>query len=182
MTGANDTLRQWTDSVDGQQRAACVFTPTGASAASPRPLLIWLGGTGQGAGDVYHTTSLRTKAPSYDLTGDSSRPGFFLIADQPRNIYLASPPHQENEWGSERDWFYRDLSTATRSADLRAVDRLIDDFVATGAVDPKRIYMTGYSNGAFTGMLYTIARYSTPDAGREQHCCVGHLRWLQSTR
>jgi dienelactone hydrolase len=66
---------------------------------------------------------------------------------------------------SRHEVYYRDLRSPTTSSDLRNIDRLIDEFVATGTIDPKRIYVIGYSNGGFAGMLYTLARTSTPTPG-----------------
>jgi dienelactone hydrolase len=37
--------------------------------------------------------------------------------------------------------------------------------VASGVVDPARIYVTGWSNGAFFSALYAIARQATPTPG-----------------
>jgi predicted esterase len=157
-----DALRKWSDAVNGQPRAACVFTPVGASAASTRPLVIYLHGSGSSAASVYTVTSLRAKAATYDLTGDPKRPGFHLVADQGRNEEAA--PNGGGA-GQGHDWYYRDLSTNTTGSDLRNIDRLIDELALTGAIDTKRIYIIGYSNGAFSGMLYTLARYATPTPG-----------------
>lgn len=149
----------WIDP-DGVTRSACLFTPSGASATSQRPLVVWLHGGGIGsADDVYNHTSLRAKAPSYDLSGDSQRPGFFLLSVHGRHLQY---PTEAARDGNHHDFYYRDLVTPSRNPDIANVDRLIDDLVRTGNVDPQRIYFMGWSNGAFFSQMYVIARQQTP--------------------
>jgi hypothetical protein len=80
----------WNDAVTGEQRAACVFHPTGASPASLRPLVMFFHNPDGSADTVYNATSLRTKATSFVLSGDPTRPGFVLVADQGRNLHAVN--------------------------------------------------------------------------------------------
>lgn len=149
----------WVDP-NGVTRSACLFAPSGASSSSQRPLLVWLhGGGGGSADDLYDYTTLRAKAPSYDLSGDPQRPGFFLLSVHGRHLHY---PTEVPRDGNHHDFYFRDFATPSRNPDIANVDRLIDDMVRTGKVDPRRIYFMGWSNGAFFSQMYVIARQQTP--------------------
>jgi poly(3-hydroxybutyrate) depolymerase len=152
---------EWAD-VNGDDRAACVYTPAAASKTSPRPLLVFLHGHRGSADSVYDETLLRQKAASFDLSGDAARPGFILAALQGRNLSLAWEP---TLGGPHFDQWYRDLGSPSCNPDVRSLDRLIDDLVAKGSVDRKQIYLSGWSNGAFMAAEYGIAREKTPTPG-----------------
>jgi len=149
----------WADP-DGVTRSACLFSPSGASPTSQRPLVVWMHGGGAGsADDVYDHTSIRAKAPSYDLTGDPLRPGFFLLSVHGRHLHY---PTEAARDGNHHDFYYRDFSSPSRNPDIANVDRLVDNLVRTGNVDPRRIYFMGWSNGGFFSQMYVIARQQTP--------------------
>ncbi len=153
---------RWVDP-GGVTRSACLFSPSGASASSQRPLVVFLHGGGSGsADDVYDHTSLRAKAPSYDLSGDPQRPGFFLLSVHGRHLHY---PTEAPRDGNHHDFYFRDLASPSSNPDIANVDRLIDDLVRTGRVDPRRIYFMGWSNGAFFSQMYVIARRQTPTMG-----------------
>ncbi|MFP5349335.1 MAG: hypothetical protein ACLGHO_05785 [Gammaproteobacteria bacterium] len=155
---------------DGVDRYACLYQPGGASANTPRPLVVFLhGGGGGNAGDVYNFTSLRTKAESYVLSGDAARPGFFLVSVQGRNLHY---PTFNNRDGRHHDFYYRDLRSPSANPDIAHLDRLIDELVATGMVDTRRIYLMGWSNGGFFGQMYAIARHTTPTPGGNRVAAV----------
>ncbi len=154
---------------DGVDRYACRYQPGGASVSAPRPLLIFLhGGGGGNAGNVYNFTSLRAKAESYVL-GNAARPGFFLVSVQGRNLHY---PTFNNRDGRHHDFYYRDLRSPSTNPDIAHLDRLIDELVATGAVDTRRIYVMGWSNGGFFGQMYAIARHTTPTPGGNRVAAV----------
>lgn len=157
--------RMWVDP-EGVIRSACLFTPGGASSISQRPLVVWMHGGGTGsADDVYNHTSIRAKAPTYDLTGDPQRPGFFLLSVHGRHLHY---PTEADRDGNHHDFYYRDFATPSSNPDIANVDRLVDDLVRTGNVDPSRIYFLGWSNGSFFSQMYVIARQNipTPDGNR----------------
>jgi hypothetical protein len=114
------------------------------------------------AASVYDATLLREKASHFDLSGDPARRGFVLASDQARNLVNGPRPALS---GTQHDYEYRDLGVPSCNPDIRSLDRLIDDLVADGDVDPKRIYVTGWSNGATFATLYAIARHDTPTPG-----------------
>lgn len=154
---AADEVRHWLDA-NHEDRYACVFTPPGASAA-PRPLLVFFHGSHGNADDAYLYTGLRDKAVTVDLSASGGgRPGFVLAAMQGRYLHWYGP----NPPATHHDYFYRDLGTDSCNPDVRSADQLIDDLVATGTVDPARIYVAGWSNGAYFSEMYAIARNVTP--------------------
>ena len=148
---------------DGVDRYACLYQPPGASTSAQRPLVVFLHGGGGGtAGNIYDFTSLRTKAESYLLSNDAARSGFFLLSIQGRNLHY---PTFNNRDGHHHDFYYRDLRSPSSNPDIANLDRHIDDLVDTGLIDPRRIYVMGWSNGGFFGQLYAIARHTTPTPG-----------------
>ena len=158
----------YNDPVSGEQRAACYYVPKGAGPTSRRPLVVFVHGALGSAAGVYNGTSLRAKAPSFDLSGDPARPGFVLVADQGRNLHAPD----ETADGERHDIYYRDLGSPSTNPDIRSLDALVDLAVETGFADPKRIYLVGWSNGAFFSQLYGIARHTTPTPGGNRVAAV----------
>ena len=156
--------KSWVDPGDphGVTRYSCEFRPDGADASSPRPLLLYVHGSGGSARTVYAATSLRTKAIDQDLSGDPQRPGFVLVAPQSRNLHW---PTKDPQDGAKHDTFHRSLGTNSTNPDLRFYDHLVDTLVDEGVVDPARIYIMGWSNGARFAATYAIARHATPTPG-----------------
>ena len=148
--------------IGGITRYACVARAPGASASSLRPLVIWLHPGGEGADNAEAETELLAKQATFDLSADPARPGFTLVVPQGRNLRF---PTLDPRDGRHHDFYYRDLASPSQNPDIANVDTLIDRFVAEGHVDPARIYIMGWSNGAFFGQLYAIARFSTATPG-----------------
>lgn len=157
--------RTWLDEQLQVTRAACVFVPAGTQ---PLPLVLYLHGSGGSADAVYDSTSLRSKATTFRLGPPGGAAGFVLAANQGLN--------QENLNGnppaSRHMVDLRDFSAASRNPDVRALDTLIDTLVAEGRVDPRRIYLTGWSNGGAFSQAYGLARASTPTAGGNRVAAV----------
>jgi poly(3-hydroxybutyrate) depolymerase len=145
----------------GVPRHACLARAPGASASSLRPLIVWLHPGGEGA-DNAGQTQLLAKLATFDLTGDPARAGFTLVVPQGRNLRF---PTVDPRDGRHHDFYFRDLGSPSQNPDISNVDALIDRLVAEGHVDPARIYVMGWSNGAFFGQLYAIARHATPTPG-----------------
>lgn len=141
----------WTGAA-GDPRAACVFVPARATPWARVPLLVFLHGSHGSADNLYDDTSLRTKA---------AVDGFAIAAMQGRNLHWLGPnpagPHHDNQ--------YRDLANPASNPDVADLDHLIDTLVARGTIDPHRIYVAGWSNGAFFAQLYAIARYDAATPG-----------------
>jgi hypothetical protein len=156
--------RNWIDD-DGVDRYWCETRPMGTSTTSPRPLVIWIPGSGGGAGNVYDKTSLRNKQQTVDLSENPERPGFILVSIQPRNLHW---PTVESQDGSRSETYYRDPNSPSTNSDIALIDHIIDTLVAEGVVERERIYMMGWSNGARFSALYSISRHeqSTPGGNR----------------
>lgn len=132
----------------GTSRYFCRFKPS--SSSSLKPLIIWLhGGTGS-ADNVYSFTDLRNKAAAS---------GFILASLQSRNLHVQLARLNE---GHHFDTWWWDLKAPSTNPDIDALDRLIDTLVKEGQVDPKKIYVMGWSEGGMLAQLYGLARHETP--------------------
>lgn len=160
----------WTDP-DGVDRFWCEHRPAGTSSTSPRPVVIWVPPSGSTADGLYDTTSLRSKAPTYDLSGDPTRPGFILVSIQPRNLRW---PTADPQQGTKSDSFFRDLGAPSTNPDIALLDHVVDALVSEGVADPARIFVSGWSNGARMSGLYGIARHGTPTPGGNQIAAVAN--------
>lgn len=146
---------QWVDR-DGVTRSWCEYRPPGTSASSPRPLLVYVHGSGGSAQTVYDFTSLRRKAVDFDLSGDPARPGFVLAATQGRNLHWPTADPQD---GSKHDTYHRDFADFHKNRDVAFVDHLIDELVGEAVIEEERIYIMGWSNGARFAAMYGISRH-----------------------
>ncbi len=154
---------RYTHSALGFTRHACIYRPPGASAASKRPLMLWFHPGGEGSADLAGSEAgLLAKASSYDLTGDAARPGFILVSVQGRNLRFPTAAPRD---GRHHDFYYRDLRSPSSNPDIANADALIDALVQEGIVDANRIYVAGWSNGAFFSQLDALARDDTATVG-----------------
>jgi len=158
----DDSPPQSAEGIDGTTRYACEYRPPGTSSESPRPLVIWLHGAFGDADNLYNATSIRSKAESFDLSGDAARPGFILVSVQGRNTHW---PREGSLDGSHHDIHHRELGAPSTNPDIANVDRIIDELVTEGVVLSDSIYLMGWSNGGFFAQLYAIARHETTTPG-----------------
>jgi dienelactone hydrolase len=151
-----DPVISWTDS-NGDARWACVHTPPGGG---PHPLIVYFAGSLSDADVAYSSTGLPTKANTVDISQGADAAGYVLIIIQERNLH-------DNTDGDGQHWDadYRDLVTDSCNPDVRSADYIIDRVAGQTAIDPKRIYSVGWSNGAFFAQMYGIARHTTPTPG-----------------
>jgi hypothetical protein len=160
------TIGPWPDG-DGTPRSACLYEPSSASTANPLPLVVYLHPSLFTADTIPFATNLLTLLSSANVSDDASRPGFILLAPEGRATthFYPSPDDQGTGW----DNWYRQLDpkgrtrvvqgvTYQQNVDAAAIDHFIAEEVATGKVDPRRIYVTGWSNGAAMGYLYGLNR------------------------
>jgi hypothetical protein len=133
------------------ERMACV-PATAPSSPVPVPVVLWNPPSFGAANQVYTTTTLAELAQSY-VWPNGAR-GFVLLSMQPRNLALG-----DLGAGAHEDRAYRPIDPA-QNPDLRNADALLDWAIAHygSAVDPKSIFETGWSNGAFQAELHGMAR------------------------
>lgn len=146
--------------VAGFRRHACIGSPPGASTTSKRPLVVWFHPGGEGA-DTISETNLVARSATFEL-GAAGEAGFHLAVVQGRNLRF---PTLEPRDGRHHDFYHRDMGSPSTNPDIAFADSLVDRFVASGKVDPNRIYVMGWSNGGFFGQLYAIARRNTATPG-----------------
>ena len=169
----------WTDA-DGTPRRACLYEPPGASADRPLPLIIYLHPSLFTADTLAAATNVLDFQTTADLTGDPDRPGFIVVAPEGRATehFYPTPDDRGTGW----DNWYRQLEkrgrdvvvddvTYPQNVDAATIDHYVDAVIATGHVDRRRIYVTGWSNGAAMAVLYAANRkriaaaavYTAPD-------------------
>lgn len=146
--------------VAGFRRFACVARPSGASAAEPRPLILFFHpGGADGADTLPLSTQLVNRLQAHEWP-DGTR-GFFIAALHGRNLHYPTVADRD---GRHHDFLFRDLGYPSANPDVAAVDALVASLLPEG-VDPSRIYVMGWSNGGFFGQLLAIARHSPTGAG-----------------
>jgi predicted esterase len=181
VTGGNSScfggrrLGPWLDG-NGDARYACLYLPQKLDEPGPLPLVVFL-----------HPSE--TSAYSAILTGlvglirtaalEEEHQGFILLAPQGRYTTHGYPGYDSKGLGWD-NW-YRQLSPAgprrirgtiyNENVDAASIDHFVDEILATGKVDRRRIYLMGWSNGAAMALLYALNRpwvaaaavYSAPD-------------------
>lgn len=171
----------WKDS-DGTDRYACLYEPAQAAASKPLPLVVWLHPSLFAADIVETQTNLLYYLKSANVSGDPNRPGFILLAPEGRDTthYYSWPDDKGKGW----DNWYRQFSPDgevtvagvkyKENVDAAAIDHFIAAEEASGKVDTKRVYVSGWSNGGAMAYAYGLARpqiaaigvYSAPDPYR----------------
>jgi dienelactone hydrolase len=167
VTCAGGTMMPtWSDS-NGTLRRACLYEPPSASAAAPLPLIVYIHPSLFTADTLALATNVLDFQETADLNGDPARPGFIVVAPEGRATthFYPVPDDQGLGW----DNWYRQLERRGRdvvvggvpypqNVDAATIDHFIDEVVATGKVDTRRIYVMGWSNGAAMGILYGLNR------------------------
>lgn len=161
--GFHDGPPQTRVDADGTTRYTCVYLPSAATETSRLPLVLFFHGAGGSADNVYGLTSLRRKAASYAWGEGQDAPGGFVLASiQGRNLHWPTPDPRD---AAHHDVYHRDLGSPSSNPDIANADAVVDALLATGRVDPTRIYAMGWSNGGFFAELYAIARHETATPG-----------------
>jgi len=169
-------LGPWKDS-NGTQRYACLYEPVTQSGSGALPMVVYLHPSLFGA-ETIHLTNLLHYQDSIALGADGRR-GFIVLEPSGRKTTHFYPfPDQK---GVGWDNWYRQLnpggdvkvggSVYKENVDAAAIDHFIAEEAAAGRVDRKRVYVTGWSNGAAMAYLYALNRrsiaavavYSAPD-------------------
>ncbi|MBV8772327.1 MAG: hypothetical protein JO166_08375 [Deltaproteobacteria bacterium] len=169
-------LGPWKDS-DSHKRYACLYEPGPAASRGPLPLLIYLHPS-LFSTQTIHLTNLLHYQESLQI-GARDRHGFIVLEPIGRKTahYYPFPDREAVGW----DNWYRQLNPDgdvtvrgtkyKENVDAATIDHFVAEQTATGKVDRKRIYVTGWSNGAAMGLLYALNRrniaalavYSSPD-------------------
>ncbi len=132
--------------VDDHDRLFVFFTPKGFQPDKPLPLVFFFHGAGGNAEQAART---------YGWTEKAEAETFFAVFPQGLPVRPDSPSSfalNPNIWRDER-------STLSLSAinDVRFFEVLLAQLQAHLPVDPKRVYVTGFSNGG--GMTFTLGSH-----------------------
>lgn len=159
------TIGPWKDS-DGTPRYACLYQPPPAKPPRPLPLIVFLHPSLANADSVYHYSNLLEFLKTANVSDDPSRPGFILLAPQGRNTTHYYPPPDRT--GAGWDNWYRQFNPAgavtiagktyAENVDAETIDHFIAAVEATGRVDRRRVYVSGWSNGGAMAYLYGLNR------------------------
>lgn len=165
--GGGQRLPDWKDAT-GTTRSACIYAPSAASTAKPLPLVFWLQGSMIPAEVQLPVTNVLSQLSTADLTGDPSRKGFILVELAGRitdHFYPAPDNTGASGWDNWDRQLYPDAPARTvngktypMNLDAAAIDHYIAQVQAGGKVDPQRIYVMGWSNGAAMSILYAMNR------------------------
>ncbi|HSW11956.1 MAG TPA: hypothetical protein VLI06_03900 [Solimonas sp.] len=187
LTGGE--ILDWSDA-DGTRRKACLHVPAQASATAPLPLVIFLQASILPAEPQNLMSNFVFQYRFADLSGDPQRPGFILLTPYGRDTSHFYPfPAQT---GLGYDHWYRNLDRTdpALNVDVAAIDHYIAEVKARGIVDEKRVYATGWSNGAAMGLLYGLntpgiaatAVYSSSDPFQDERDPCGQKPFASNPR
>lgn len=125
--------------VGGLERRYLVHAPAGYDARTPRPVVVMLHGGGGTAQVAAFETGWPRKA-------DES--GFLAVFPEATARHPSRPSHFRTNpqlWNDGSDRFYPGQKAPD---DVGFLNALLDDLQSRFAVDSRRIYVTGFSNGA----------------------------------
>ncbi len=160
-------LLDWTDP-DGTPRRACLHVPE--SMPDPAPLLVFLGGS-LFPGDIQTPYNLYEFTNGTAVLGeDPQQPGFLLLMIDGRDKAHHYPFPDDTAWGFDHWYRNFDRQDPALNVDVATIDHFIARVREDHAVDARRIYLSGWSNGASTAILYglntpgiaAVAAYSSP--------------------
>jgi polyhydroxybutyrate depolymerase len=126
-------VMHWT--VDGVQRDAIVFAPPTTSAAVRRPLIF-----------AFHGHGGRMQRAAAQMHFETIWPQAIVVYPQGLNS-----PTPRDPAATQPGWQFRSGDSGNR--DLRLFDAMVADLKKRYNVDPRRIYTTGFSNGAIFSYL-----------------------------
>jgi pimeloyl-ACP methyl ester carboxylesterase len=162
--GEGRLLGPWKDA-DQIDRYACLYEPKSADASRKLPMIVYLHPSLFSAGWITQTNILDLQ-DSVSLTDDPKNVGYIVLAPEGRKTthYYPFPDNSGVGW----DNWYRQLNPAgdvkigdttwRENTDAATIDHFIAAELATGRVDPARIYVSGWSNGAAMALLYAVNR------------------------
>ncbi len=127
--------------IDDHDRKMIFVTPKGFKPGAPLPIVFFLHGAGGSAQQAYLTYGWAKKADT-------------------ENFFVAFPeglPLRADSGGPFHVWRDERSSRSTDINDTHFFEVLLDQLQAALPIDPKRIYVTGFSNGA--GMTFTLGAH-----------------------
>ena len=163
-------LLTWQDP-DGTPREACLHVPAAASSEAPLPLLTFLGGSLFPDDPQTPYNGLEQLSTSAELTGDPARPGFILLVVEGRDKAHYYPFPDDVAWGFDHWYRNFDRDDPALNVDVATIDHFIAEVTSRGIVDERRLFLSGWSNGAAMAILYGLntpgmaatAVFSSPD-------------------
>jgi polyhydroxybutyrate depolymerase len=133
--------------LDDRERRFLIVTPPGLKTDEPLPLVFFFHGAGGNSEQASHTYGWVEKARAKN---------FIVVFSEGLGIDPDAPPGfatNPNVWRDER------FGAQGRVNDVHFFEILLHDLQTCLPVDPRRIYVTGFSNGA--AMTFTLgARFS----------------------
>jgi len=164
----------------GVTRYACFNRPPQAVAGAAKwPMIVYLHGSMTTPDSLYRSGhALFALSRDYPLSTQAATKGFLLLAPEGRRAkaWASDGPHTGT--GYHWDEWQRDPA---KNLDVQAIDHFIEQAVATGLVDPRQIYVFGWSNGADMAVLYgawraeriaAVGQYAGTDPWQRSPCPV----------
>jgi polyhydroxybutyrate depolymerase len=127
--------------VDGTRRAFILDVPNAVKPGDPAPLLLDFHGFGHSGAGVWGASAFKELA---------TRVGFITV-------YPEGLPVRLTIRGEEREGAGWEMYTLDGNRDLAFVRALLDELERRYCIDRRRIYATGFSNGAFFSSLLGCA-------------------------
>jgi polyhydroxybutyrate depolymerase len=132
--------------IDDRDRRFVFYTPKGFKPGAPVPIVFFFHGMGGTAEQAFRTYGWAQKADAENFF--VAYPDGLPVRPDGVSSFVLNP----HIWRDER----AELA-ASRVNDVNFFKELLDRLEATLPIDPKRIYVTGFSNGA--GMTFTLGSH-----------------------
>ena len=157
VTCEDGELLSWQQ--DTVTRYACLNYPAQADSADYQwPMIVYLHGSLRDPSSLYGVgENLFDLRDDYQLSDDAKVNGFIILSPEGRRATPYSGDGPATGEGFHWDEWYRNPD---ENLDAQAIDHFIDQVVSTGKVDQSRIYVFGWSNGAYMTVLYSTWRSS----------------------
>jgi poly(3-hydroxybutyrate) depolymerase len=170
----------WSFNQNGLPRYACFNLPPHASAGTAKwPMIVYLHGSMTTPESLYRDgRALFELSQGYPLSTHAGTKGYILLAPEGRRAKAWSSDGPHTGTGFHWDEWQRDPNT---NLDVQAIDHFIEQAIATGLVDPKQVYVFGWSNGADMAVLYgawraeriaAVGQYAGTDPWQRTPCPV----------
>jgi poly(3-hydroxybutyrate) depolymerase len=120
------------------------------------PMLIYLHGSLTTPESLYLSgRELFDLHDTFPLSGDPEVHGFYVLSPEGRRATPWASGGPQTGSGFHWDEWYRNPS---ENLDALAIDHFLEEVIATGRIDTRRIYVFGWSNGAYMAALYGVWR------------------------